>query len=383
MDPDTAFALALTLTLGVPVLVILAAVVLVVAKARGAGWGWYLVGSTIVALVLALGLAVLAAWATRDGVGQLDQGAGVFGIVLMGVIGGVATFVIGVIAGTAGLIASAVRRPPSRPRAVLRARPRVIRPATGDRLPARRRVRTRPPGRVVRAATRVGPSGTFAAVLILGLLVITAASSLFAGLYVAVIDDDSVALLDEPALHLAMDVRSPWLDTAVTVFTEAAGVYAVPIVGVAVIVALAIRRRQWVPVVLGLTAGAGSLLMTEVGKELVGRDRPPRADAVPPYETSPSFPSGHTLNASVAAGIVAYLLVLRQMRRSTRALTYVIAIVFAASVSLSRVYLGHHWLTDVIAGWLLALAWLALIVVAHRVRLRLMEGRERDARGDT
>ncbi|WP_243683337.1 hypothetical protein [Clavibacter michiganensis] len=97
----------------------------------------------------------------------------------------------------------------------------MIRPATGDRLPARRRVRTSPPGRVVRAATRVGPSGTFAAVLILGLLVITAASSLFAGLYVAVIDDDSVALLDEPALHLAMDVRSPWLDTAVTVFTEA------------------------------------------------------------------------------------------------------------------------------------------------------------------
>ncbi|WP_435079207.1 phosphatase PAP2 family protein [Clavibacter michiganensis] len=260
--------------------------------------------------------------------------------------------------------------------------------STGDRLPPRRRPdRTRPPGRVARAATgvatRVGPTGTFAAFLILGLLVITAASSLFAGLYVAVVDDDSVALLDEPALHLAMDVRTPWLDTAVTAFTEVAGVYAVPIVGVAMIVALAIRRRQWVPVVLGLTAGAGSLLMTEVGKELVGRDRPPRADAVPPYETSPSFPSGHTLNASVVAGIVAYLLVLRQMRRATRVLTYVVAIAFAASVSLSRVYLGHHWLTDVIAGWLLALAWLALLVVAHRVRLRLVEGRERDAREDT
>ncbi|MFT2705872.1 phosphatase PAP2 family protein [Clavibacter zhangzhiyongii] len=255
---------------------------------------------------------------------------------------------------------------------------------TGDRLPARR-PRTRPPGRVPRAAagiaTRVGPTGAFAAVLVLGLLVITAASSLFAGLYVAVIDDDSVALVDEPVLQLAMEVRSPGLDTAVTIFTEVAGVYAVPIVGVAVIATLAIRRRQWVPVVLGLTAGAGSLAMTQVGKVLVGRDRPPRADAVPPYETSPSFPSGHTLNASVVAGIVAYLLVLRQLRRAIRVLTYVVAVAFAATVSLSRVYLGHHWLTDVIAGWLLALAWLALVVVAHRVRLRL-RSREEEARED-
>jgi membrane-associated phospholipid phosphatase len=59
----------------------------------------------------------------------------------------------------------------------------------------------------------------------------------------------------------------------------------------------------------------------------------------------------------------------------------VIAIAFAATVSLSRVYLGHHWLTDVLAGWLLALAWLALVVVAHRVRLRMLVTRERDADG--
>jgi hypothetical protein len=110
MDPDTAFALALTLSLGVPVLAILVAVVLAVARSRGAGWGWYLVGCTVMALVLALGLAVLATWAARDGAAYPDDGSGTFGIVLMGILGAVATFVVGLIAGVAGLVAAAVRQ---------------------------------------------------------------------------------------------------------------------------------------------------------------------------------------------------------------------------------------------------------------------------------
>ncbi|HEX8627759.1 MAG TPA: phosphatase PAP2 family protein, partial [Catenuloplanes sp.] len=67
-----------------------------------------------------------------------------------------------------------------------------------------------------------------------------------------------------------------------------------------------------------VVATAGSLLMTVVGKGLVGRIRPPLADAVPPYETSPAFPSGHALNAVVVAGVIAYLLMLRQRRWRTR-----------------------------------------------------------------
>ena len=110
MDPDTTSALALTLSLGVPVLAILVAVVLAVAKARGSGWGWYLVGCTVVALVLASGLAILATWAAQTRVDYLDEGVSTFGIVVMGVLGGVATFVVGLIAGVVGLIAAAVRQ---------------------------------------------------------------------------------------------------------------------------------------------------------------------------------------------------------------------------------------------------------------------------------
>nr|WP_269449954.1 phosphatase PAP2 family protein [Auraticoccus cholistanensis] len=134
-------------------------------------------------------------------------------------------------------------------------------------------------------------------------------------------------------------------------------------------VALAVRRRSWTPVILITAAAAGSLLMTVAGKDLVGRARPPLADAVPPFEHSPSFPSGHSLNALVVAGVVAYLLVLRQRTRRARVLTVTAAALFALTIGLSRVFLGHHWFTDVLAAWILGVGWLAVVVTAHRLYL--------------
>jgi undecaprenyl-diphosphatase len=236
-------------------------------------------------------------------------------------------------------------------------------PASDHRSDPRAGTRTRA------LARRLGPRRALALVLLVGLAVVLAASSWVSGLYVAVTDDESVALLDEPTLRLATQVRSSGLDDAVTAWTTAAGVWGLPALALVVVVVLALRDRSWLPVVLGLAAGGGSVLMTLVGKELVGRDRPPLSDAVPPYETSASFPSGHTLNATVVVGIVAWLLVQRQTRRCLRVLTVASSALLALSIGLSRVYLGHHWLTDVLAGWLLAAAWLTVVVVAHRAWL--------------
>ena len=220
-----------------------------------------------------------------------------------------------------------------------------------------------------RASQRLGPHGALVLTLLLGLAIAALLTTLFAAVYESVVQADGVAVLDQPALTAGKALRSPVLDVAVTAYTDIGGTIGMPILASATLLILALRRRSWTPVILIAAAGAGSLAMTIAGKQFFGRARPSVSDAVPPYDYTASFPSGHSLNAVVIAGIVAYLLILREKSRRARVLTAAAAVVFAVTIGLSRVYLGHHWLTDVLAAWVLGAAWLALVITAHRLYL--------------
>ena len=230
------------------------------------------------------------------------------------------------------------------------------------------------PGRFVaslaqRISRLFGSHAVLILTLAIGAVLAVSLTAVFAEVYESVVEADGVAGLDHPLLDGAKTFRSPGLDLLVTAYTDIGGTIGMPVLALAIMVGLALRRRSWTPVILMLVAGLGSLLMTVAGKKLVGRTRPDLADAVPPYEYSASFPSGHSLNAAVIAGIVAYLIILRLKSARARILTGVAAAVFAATMGLSRVYLGHHWFTDVLGAWALGAAWLALVITAHRLYL--------------
>lgn len=145
------------------------------------------------------------------------------------------------------------------------------------------------------------------------------------------------------------------------------------------VLGLAVLWRSRTPVLLMLVAGAGSLAMSMTGKALEGRERPPQGLSVSELEPSFSFPSGHALNATIIAGVLAYLVVLHtRSTRLSRAVT-ALAVVHALLMGLSRVYLGQHWLTDVVVAWLLASAWLVVVLTAHRLLVRRAAARGDDA----
>ena len=133
----------------------------------------------------------------------------------------------------------------------------------------------------------------------------------------------------------------------------------------AVLVALAGRR--WSAAVFISLAGFTGMLVGEAIKPLAARPRP-TADLVRVQETPESygFPSSTAFFAVVFLGMVGYLVWLAQPRRPVAIVTLGILLVLLFSSGLSRVYVGAHWATDVLGGWLLGGAWLVLLVAAHR-----------------
>jgi membrane-associated phospholipid phosphatase len=130
-------------------------------------------------------------------------------------------------------------------------------------------------------------------------------------------------------------------------------------VSVLVAVALLVRRR-FVLAGLLVAAWGGAILLYDLTKLFVHRPRPPMAIWLTNPGKSTSFPSGHATQS--LATFLALALVGAAWLSKPRAPGTVAAVILAAGVGSSRVYLGVHWTTDVLAGWLIAAAWTAAVV---------------------
>jgi undecaprenyl-diphosphatase len=118
---------------------------------------------------------------------------------------------------------------------------------------------------------------------------------------------------------------------------------------------------MWLVAIAASTGGGLSTLM----KVLFARERP---DIVPHLSiaTSPSFPSGHSMLAAVIYLTLGALLARFARRRRLRAYVLAVALLLTVLVGSSRVYLGVHYPSDVLGGWMAGLGWALLCWLAAR-----------------
>ncbi|WP_176522947.1 phosphatase PAP2 family protein [Blastococcus aggregatus] len=172
---------------------------------------------------------------------------------------------------------------------------------------------------------------------------------------------------DAVVLHEAAAERLPWLTPIALRFTDLAGTTILPVlVGAAVTVLAAVRRIR---AAAALTVAlVGSAVVVFGMKLLVARPRPPVSLMAGPVEQSFSFPSGHTTTATAVLIVGAALIARAAHRPAVRIAAWSAAVAGVAGVAASRVYLGYHWLTDVIAATLLgaAVAAMTLLLLPRR-----------------
>ena len=99
----------------------------------------------------------------------------------------------------------------------------------------------------------------------------------------------------------------------------------------------------------------------------VNPDGEPFSIVIPPPNVTGALHMGHALNNTVVACLVAYLLLLHLTSLLSRIVSMALAVVWFVTIGLTRVFLGYHWLTDVVAGWLIGMSWALLCWVVERM----------------
>lgn len=238
-----------------------------------------------------------------------------------------------------------------------------------QRLAAAPRLQHHAAGRALSALLRRGPREWVALLMAAALLLATAV--LFMELLDEVMEREALVQADQRVFAALQALRGDELDRLMVAITELGSVWITVPLGLLVFAWLG-WQRLWVLAWYWVGVFAGARLSIAVLKWTLERERP--LNIYQGLEAF-SFPSGHATTSAMVYGFLAFLLS-RGLRRRWRAPLLAAAAVLVALIGLSRIYLGVHWFSDVIAGFALGLAWITLLAAAvihfqPRVPLRI------------
>ena len=221
-----------------------------------------------------------------------------------------------------------------------------------------------------KADSLVGALGIF---LVGGLIIAVVGTALFVALASYVRSGSSQAF-DESVIRWLAAHHTRGLDVAMLEITAlGTGIVVMMVVAVAALF-LVLTEHKYSAILL-LASTFGGLVLNAVLK--LGFNRPRPSIVVPVvHAVSSSFPSGHAMSAAIVYTTVAYLAARLHKRRWARWLVMTAAFIVIALISLSRMYLGVHYPSDVLAGIVVGLAWAAFCMATLEAILKFAVRRD-------
>ena len=180
------------------------------------------------------------------------------------------------------------------------------------------------------------------------------------------------------ALREAGDPDDPlgpaWLEEAVRDITSLGGTAVLVLVTAAAIFYLVVTRSLATALFVLFAVGGGQILSSLL-KLGIDRPRPDLVSHLAEVHTM-SFPSGHAMLSAVTYLTLGFLIARIVPGRLARIYIMTVAVITTLLVGASRVYLGVHWPSDVLAGWCAGFAWALLCWIAGRLFLRRQAARD-------
>jgi membrane protein DedA with SNARE-associated domain/membrane-associated phospholipid phosphatase len=222
------------------------------------------------------------------------------------------------------------------------------------------RLRTRYDAQLGWLLRRLTPGQYLGLHLTVGLLAAAGGLWLFGGIAEDVLTGDPIVRFDRALDDYLHAHATPALTTFFLIVTALGSTEAMVLLGVVVATFLAWGRR-WLFLGSWLAAVAGSAFLNHVLKGLFERPRPHFEHPLL-VESSFSFPSGHAMESFVVYGMLAYLAVLALRSWESRVAVVFEAALLVVLIGFSRMYLGVHYFSDVLAGYAAGGVWLSALV---------------------
>ncbi len=218
--------------------------------------------------------------------------------------------------------------------------------------------RTGLPSRVVMSL--LDPARPESTGLLIAALVLLGSAWVFFGTLEDVVSRDTLTLLDQAVFTTLQGLRTDWLDHVMVTITElGSAAVAIPVIAtVSVVLGL---TRCWRTLAYWLAAVGFEQVLVWILKLTVGRARP--TNIYTGLEQF-SFPSGHAASSIVLYGFLGYLLA-RGKSNQQKLVIALLATLAVLLISFSRIYLGAHWMSDVLGSLTLGAAWIAVLSIAY------------------